>query len=494
MHRTALPYQGVWRRFIMLIPLIIVLVIISRLYIRSVGGTYEVRGENSYTAAELAQAQVSFDVSDVVEVVSIRQSSNGRPVIVFRALRDGDARARLATPYDMGVDHEEQWTFSVRGGTIFEDGICFSGWQSIHICVCVFFAVLAALFASVFIKLWRTQWYDYEMVAAGGGLMFSLFQFAIFFWLWMRNGMGFSFIDFLVNVSAMVEWFVGLSAYPMSVLALLVSLSNIVLIQREGKRLVNLLGIGFSLMWAALNVAWLVTGSLLMEAFDSVELLSAVDSVIATAMAFGECLLFSTIICGWLASRHVPTHALDYTVVLGCGIRKDGTPSPLLAGRVDKAREFDEARIALGESPTIFVPSGGQGADEVMSEAQSMRDYLVGRGVAADRIVLEGRSTSTRENMAFSREVIERHAGRDASELSVGFSTTNYHVFRGYVCAHEAGMYVEGMGSKTRAYFWPNAFLREFVGLLAAQWKAILQIYIVIAAFYVIAEYLLLFT
>ena len=52
-------------------------------------------------------------------------------------------------------------------------------------------------------------------------------------------------------------------------------------------------------------------------------------------------------------------------------------------------------------------------------------------------------------------------------------------------------MAVAGMGSKTRAYFWPNAFLREFVGLLAAKWKDILLLFVVIAAIYGFAEYVL---
>jgi uncharacterized SAM-binding protein YcdF (DUF218 family) len=94
--------------------------------------------------------------------------------------------------------------------------------------------------------------------------------------------------------------------------------------------------------------------------------------------------------------------------------------------------------------------------------------------------------------MAFSREVIERHAGRSTDGLSVGFSTTNYHVFRGYVAAHQAGMAVEGMGAKTKYYFWPNAFLREFVGLLAARWLPILATYLVIAALYAGMEYVIL--
>ena len=121
-----------------------------------------------------------------------------------------------------------------------------------------------------------------------------------------------------------------------------------------------------------------------------------------------------------------------------------------------------------------------------------MRNYLVEKGVAPGRIVLEDRSETTRQNMAFSREVIERHVGCDVSEVRVGFSTTNYHVFRGYVCAHDAGMVAEGMGSKTKAYFWPNAFLREFIGLLVAEWRAILQTFVVLAASYILAEYVLL--
>ena len=121
-----------------------------------------------------------------------------------------------------------------------------------------------------------------------------------------------------------------------------------------------------------------------------------------------------------------------------------------------------------------------------------MRDYLVSCGVGPDRIVLEDRPATTNQNMEFSREVIEEHAGRDASELLVGFSTTNYHVFRGYVCAHRSGMAVQGMGSRTRAYFWPNAFLREFAGLLASRWKGVLVTYAAIESVYALAEYALL--
>lgn len=53
---------------------------------------------------------------------------------------------------------------------------------------------------------------------------------------------------------------------------------------------------------------------------------------------------------------------------------------------------------------------------------------------------------------------------------NVLFSTTNYHIFRSGMFAAKAGMHAEGIGAKTKWYFWPNAQMREFIGLLASEW------------------------
>ena len=42
-------------------------------------------------------------------------------------------------------------------------------------------------------------------------------------------------------------------------------------------------------------------------------------------------------------------------------------------------------------------------------------------------------------------------------------------------------MNVDGMGAKTKWYFWPNALIREFVGMLVREWKLHLSLLIVIA-------------
>ena len=48
----------------------------------------------------------------------------------------------------------------------------------------------------------------------------------------------------------------------------------------------------------------------------------------------------------------------------------------------------------------------------------------------------------------------------------MAFSTTNYHVFRSGLMARRVKMRAVGMGAKTKWYFWPNAAVREFVGIL----------------------------
>ena len=63
------------------------------------------------------------------------------------------------------------------------------------------------------------------------------------------------------------------------------------------------------------------------------------------------------------------------------------------------------------------------------------------------------------------------------------FSTTNYHVFRSGVIAATQGLELDGMGSPTKWYFWPNALIREFIGLLVDDMKEVLLFSVLIVFF-----------
>ena len=118
---------------------------------------------------------------------------------------------------------------------------------------------------------------------------------------------------------------------------------------------------------------------------------------------------------------------LDYIIVLGAHV--NGTRlSKALLERARRALEY------LEKNPeTKAVLSGGQGEGESISEAQAMSIYLQEHGISSDRLIMEDRSTNTKENLDFSLEKI------GTLEASVGVVTNHFHVFRGVAIGKKCG-------------------------------------------------------
>lgn len=109
-------------------------------------------------------------------------------------------------------------------------------------------------------------------------------------------------------------------------------------------------------------------------------------------------------------------------VILGAGV--NGTePSLMLTSRLEAALAF-----IAGKPDIPIICSGGQGTGEDISEADCMADWLIARGVDESRVYREDRSTSTRENFAFSYALMAEH-GIDPSG-SFAFVTNDYHIYR----------------------------------------------------------------
>ena len=268
---------------------------------------------------------------------------------------------------------------------------------------------------------------------------------------------------------------IAMTVFPLAfILSILVCISNIRLMMKEGRTWRNMLGV---IMGAAICIgtiipqvlsAWL-NSNLFSEMHNEksawlyVEML--ITNLVLVMVSYLECILIGTIIMTVKAARKVPSFDKDYILILGCQIRKDGTLTKLLQGRADRALEFAKMQSDNTSKPLTFVPSGGKGSDEVISESQAIHNYLVEKGIPEDKIIVEDSSTSTEENMRKSFALIEQQN----SDPKVAFATTNYHVFRSGVLAYKEGINAEGIGSKTRTYFWVNAFVREFIATLYAE-------------------------
>ena len=148
---------------------------------------------------------------------------------------------------------------------------------------------------------------------------------------------------------------------------------------------------------------------------------------------------------------------------------------------MDSAVAFEKKQYEKTGRHAVFIPSGGQGSDEIISEGEAMESYLRSIGVPSEQISREDKSVNTYQNMQFSKQVIDGISNNNESRIA--FATTNYHVFRGYILAKKLGYEAKGIAAKTKQYFFPNAFLREYIGLLVDQkWKHL--IFIVLTALF----------
>ncbi|MBR0161695.1 MAG: YdcF family protein [Oscillospiraceae bacterium] len=329
---------------------------------------------------------------------------------------------------------------------------------------CYFGAVVFCLL-DAFRKQLQYNPYSYNTILYTGFALFvfSLFATTVFGAVQaFRNPESFRSLQMLYTLLHSAKNYMFLSAPFLILFSGALFISNVSLIRHEGRRFVNILGIilAFCLVLGEILIAFQDLQSSF--ATQGILVRNLTVNLMAALYLYFECMIIGAIIADVLAARHVPEKDKDFLIILGCGLKKDGTPTPLLKGRIDLALRFFREQLQETGKQALFVVSGGQGPDEIQPEALSMRDYLLEQGIPEEQIILEDQSSDTAENMRFSKEKIVAVK----TDAKVAFFTTNYHVFRAGLKARQVKMRAVGMGAPTRWYFWPNAAVREFVGLL----------------------------
>jgi len=256
---------------------------------------------------------------------------------------------------------------------------------------------------------------------------------------------------------------IGVAGLLVVVLAAFLVANGVTMLRSEGRSLGNLLSLlaGAAVLLVPVAALALVFGTELARLPGPV---GVVLVALGVLLAFGCAYVAATFaafgLYSLVYSRYRHTRTPDAVVVLGSGLIRGEVP-PLLRSRLDKALAVYRSVPGTAARP-LLVPSGGQGADEPRAEADAMAEYLRAQGAAASDVRPESASTSTRENLLFSREV-QREAGREGSTLVV---TNDYHVLRAALLARSIGSDAQVVGSPTAAYYVPSAFLREYVAIM----------------------------
>lgn len=275
--------------------------------------------------------------------------------------------------------------------------------------------------------------------------------------------------------------------------SILVTISNIVLIRKEGFKIKNILGVILNIIFYLITFFPLILNNILQsstlidvhnEQGIALYIQEFVNFSVYAVISYIECILLSTIILQIKATKRKPHLDKDYILILGCMIKKDGSLTNLLKGRVDKAIEFRELQKKETGKDLIFIPSGGKGPNEVISESEAMKNYLLEKGIKEKDILMEDKSTNTFENIKFSYNLIKKKK----DNANIALSTTNYHIFRAGIIATKQHIPIECVGAKTKTYFWINAFIREFIATIYSEKKK----HIVIISFIIIISLIMI--
>ena len=129
---------------------------------------------------------------------------------------------------------------------------------------------------------------------------------------------------------------------------------------------------------------------------------------------------------------------VDCIVVLGAGLKSDGTPSHMLEDRIKVGVSVLEAVDA------DFILMSGDRSGEYYDEPAAMKEYAENIGVDPSKILLDNSGFSTYESMT-----------RVASEYgfdNVVIITQEYHLFRAIYIADDAGIDSVGVSADLRPY------------------------------------------
>lgn len=190
--------------------------------------------------------------------------------------------------------------------------------------------------------------------------------------------------------------------------------------------------------------------------FTNAHYATVIKRVLACGIAVVTVMMIIVEIPIMSASRKKEKADSDYCIVLGCAIY--GTiPSRVLAARINSAYEF------LTENPDAkAILSGGQGPGEDISEAQCMFNMLSNRGIAPERLIKEDKSTSTKENLKYSRELLDEI---DPGVKGLTVISSETHLYRACLLARDAGFEPKPYRAVTRGPIIIAQYLREGVAV-----------------------------
>lgn len=178
-------------------------------------------------------------------------------------------------------------------------------------------------------------------------------------------------------------------------------------------------------------------------------------AVILAVLAAVGIIIFAVISVKMIAAACKKPTDEKVVVVLGCRVKGE-KPSLMLAKRIDAAYE-----CLAADPDMVAILSGGQGDDELISEAECMYRELTKKGIAPERLIKEERSTNTYENISFSKEIMDKLG----LEGGIVIATSEFHQCRAQIVAAKQGIEASAASAHTALFLLPTYWIRDCGGV-----------------------------
>ncbi len=164
---------------------------------------------------------------------------------------------------------------------------------------------------------------------------------------------------------------------------------------------------------------------------------------------------------------------IDYVILLGGGISKDGKLPKSVVARGEKAAEYLNQH-----KNAICVVSGGTLHFLPVAEAPELKRLLEKNGVESSRILVEDQALDTIQNFKYSCKMLADFEGVSQQQIldsRIAVVTSYFHLRRAERLAKRMGFtQIKGIGSKTSPINVPHCYVREICAYIKLNLRILL--------------------
>ncbi len=155
------------------------------------------------------------------------------------------------------------------------------------------------------------------------------------------------------------------------------------------------------------------------------------------------------------ASKGTLTGKADVLLVLGCRVRGEKA-EPTLQMRIDRAAEY----LSENKNTTAILCGGIVHKDQLISEAQVMRDELISKGIEKERLIIEDKSLTTVQNFMNAKKIMADMGFPE--KTAVGVLSSEFHLMRVKMIADKCDFPCETLAAPSPKKERAKNYIREF--------------------------------